>query len=102
MYIPSEKVDILEEKIKDYLLVPKAKNDKSKFLGELGYSMANWNELESDLRKLVAENETYIQRSTPFGDLYEVKGKLKNFGVVTIWLLMVGHDKFRFITLYPK
>jgi hypothetical protein len=29
-------------KITNYLLIPKDKNDKSKFLKELGYTLENW------------------------------------------------------------
>lgn len=101
MHIPANKVEISAEKITDYLLVQKEKNDKSVFLAELGYTIENWNELEKDIRMVVEKNEAYLQRSTTFGDMYEVKGELRNFGVVTIWLLTVDTEKFRFITLFP-
>ncbi len=101
MHIPAEKVEISAEKITDYLLVQKEKNDKSEFLAALGYKIENWIELENDIRALVEINEAYLQRSTPFGDMYEVKGALRNFGVVTIWLLTIDSEKFRFITLFP-
>ena len=101
MHIPAEKVEISAEKITDYLLVQKEKNDKSEFLSKLGYKIENWIELEKDIRTLVEVNEAYLQQTTPFGDMYEVKGELRNFGVVTIWLLTVDSEKFRFITLFP-
>lgn len=101
MHIPAEKVEISAEKITDYLLVQKEKNDKSEFLSALGYKLENWIELEKDIRTLVEKNEAHLQRSTPFGDMYEVKGELRNFGIVTIWLLTVDSEKFRFITLFP-
>ena len=82
--IRADKVEIPSEKITDYLLVQKAKNDKSEFLSKLGYSLKNWNELEIDILKIIENNDAHLKQSTPFGDIYEVKGKLRVFGVVTI------------------
>ena len=101
MRIPKNKVEIEESKITDYLLVQKEKNDKSAFLNKLGYTLQNRNELINDIKEIVANNEAVLQRHTDFGDMYEVKGELKNFGVVTIWLLTLDTEKYRFITLFP-
>ena len=83
-------------------MVPKEKNDKSDFLANLGYTMNNWGDLVNDIKQLVLANDAYLQQNTPFGDIYEVKGQLRRRGVVTIWLLAVGSDKYRFITLFPQ
>ena len=89
-------------KITHYLLIPKEKNDKSKFLKELGYTIENWEELETDIRKIFIENEAIFQKDAPFnGKLFEVKGQLRNLEVVTIWLLLESPTIFRFITLFP-
>ena len=101
MHIPIEKIEIPDEKITDYLLVQKEKNDKSEFLNRLGYTAERWKELVSDIKKIVAENEAQLQQQTPFGDMYEVKGELRGFGIVTIWLLAVDSEHYRFITLFP-
>ena len=96
------KIIIEQSKITDYLLVGKQKNDKSKFLNDLGYSIQNWEELRNDIERIVVENQRFFQDSSPFGgDLYQVKGNLRNFGVITIWLLSENNDTFRFVTLYP-
>jgi hypothetical protein len=101
MLIPVEKIEIPAEKLKDYLLVQKEKNDKSAFLLKLGYTKENWNELQDDIKYIATHNEATLQQQTPFGDMYEVKGKLKNFGIITIWLLAVDTEKYKFITLFP-
>ena len=89
-------------KITHYLLIPKEKNDKSKFLKELGYTIENWEELETDIRKIFIENEAIFQKEAPFeGKIFEVKGQLRNLEVVTIWLLLESPTIFRFITLFP-
>jgi hypothetical protein len=102
VHIPTGKVEISKEKITDYLLVRKVKNDKSKFLLRLGYSIENWKDLENDIIKLVENNEAYLQSASPFGELYEVRGTLRNFEVVSIWLLTIGKEKFKFVTLFPS
>jgi hypothetical protein len=90
-------------KITNYLLVPKDKNDKSKFLNNLGYSLDNWEDLAKDICKIAEENEAVYQKTSPFGgDLFEVKGQLRNFGVVTIWLLLDSENTFKFVTLFPN
>jgi len=99
--IPSEKIEIAEEKLLNYLLVKKARNDKSGFLTKLGFTKDNWKELRDEISEIVNENEATLQQETEFGSLYEVKGELRNFGVITIWFAPVHNDKFRFITLFP-
>lgn len=90
-------------KITDYLLVWKAESDKSAFLINLGYSQANWQELEQDIRQIIAEGNAVYSRPAPFGgDLYKVSGTLRNFGVVTIWLHTSEPSSWRFVTLYPS
>ena len=41
---------IVKAKLTDYLLVPLAKDDKSQFLAQAGYTIENWQQLERDLR----------------------------------------------------
>jgi hypothetical protein len=59
-----------QAKITQYLLIPKTKNDKSKFLNDLGYSLNNWQELEADILKIVLENEAVFQKKLLLGVIY--------------------------------
>ncbi len=102
MKIPIDKIEIAEEKITNYLLVKKKKNDKSAFLNQLGYTLENSNELVNDIKTIAANNEAHLQQATAFGNMYAVKGSLKNFAVVTIWLLAIDASNFKFITLFPE
>ena len=102
MIIPIDKVEIAPEKITGYLLVKKQKNDKSAFLAKLGYTMENWNDLLEDIKKLVTDNNATLQNETQFGSFYQVKGKLRDFSVVTIWLQQNQKENFKFITLFPE
>ncbi len=102
MKIKAEQLDIPIEKIIDYLLAAKLKNDKSKFLSSLGYAKENWEELLKDIMEIAISNDLILQRISEFGNLYSINGKLKNKEVITIWLQKISNDMFRFITLYPN
>ncbi len=102
MRIRSDQIDIPVEKIKDYLLIKKEKNDKSKFLYSLGYSLENWNKLLQDIKSIALDNDLILQRVSEFGDMYSIKGTLKNKKIITIWLQQVNENLYRFITLYPE
>ena len=41
---------IASEKLTNYLLVPRKRNDKSGWLAKAGYILTNWHVLETDLR----------------------------------------------------
>ncbi|AQG78108.1 DUF6883 domain-containing protein [Spirosoma montaniterrae] len=97
------KVIIESRKITEYLLIWKAESDKSAFLQRLGYSLDNWQELEADIRYIIAEGSAIYSRPAPFGgDLYQVKGTLRNFGVITVWLYLAEPTSWRFVTLFPQ
>lgn len=101
MRLSLEQISISEEKITDYLLVRKLKNDKSIFLERLGYNKENYIILIDDIKKLATENDLVLSKTSDFGDLYSVVGILRNKLVVTIWLEELPDNKFRFVTLYP-
>jgi hypothetical protein len=103
--IPTDAI-IPEPKLTQYLLVPRSRNDKSKFLAQGGFTLANSAALEQAIRRLIAKNEAVEDRTDRFGTFYEVKGILKgvngiDLGVVTIWLHLSVDAKFRFVTLIP-
>lgn len=70
---------IEQAKITQYLLIPKTKNDKSKFLNDLGYFLHNWQELETDIRKIALENEPVFQKKHLWVVIYT---KLKAYCVI--------------------
>ena len=102
MRLKFEQLDISIEKITEYLLVSKLKNDKSKFLMSLGYTFENWEELLKDIIEIAMNNDLILQRISEFGNLFSIEGNLKNKKVVTIWLQQVNNNTYRFITLYPN
>ena len=101
MILRKEQLVIPKEKIIEYLLIPKDKNDKSAFLRATGYSLDSWQQLTDDIMKLATSNELKEERNSEFGNLYSVTGLLNTNLVITIWFQQISSEKFRFITLYP-
>jgi hypothetical protein len=104
--IPSEAV-IAEDKLTRYLLVPRPKNDKSKFLAQAGFTLAHPDVLETAVRDLIQREEALQDRSDEYGDFYIVEGDLigpegEALYVVTVWHVQPDLDnEFRFVTLKP-
>lgn len=104
MKIPKDAY-IPREKLTEYLLAPRNKNDKSRFLAQIGFTRNNPESLEASIRKLIAENDAQCDRTTEYGTLYRVQGGLQGvhgiLTVVTIWILLDVEGQYRFVTLKP-
>ena len=105
MRIPEDAV-IPEDKITRYLLVQKARNDKSKFLAQAGFTQDNPEALRTAIQMLARTAEAIEDRSNEYGTFYQVVGELVgtngvNLLVVTIWLQRQVDGKFQFVTLKP-
>ncbi len=97
---------IAREKLTHYLLTLRKRNDKSKWLAQAGYTLENWQLLETDLRtQILSINATLIE-NTEYGQMYEISGKLvgpngKTLSVRTIWMTERATGNTKFITMYP-
>jgi hypothetical protein len=104
MKIPADAI-IAREKLTRYLLVPRQKNDKSRFLAQVGFTLQNPDALEEAIRALIAENETVTDRDNEYGIFYRVEGDLYGpygiLSVVTVWILRTNNNRYHFITLKP-
>ncbi len=105
MRLPADTL-ISQTKLTNYLLVPRRRNDKSKWLAWAGYTLKNWRLLENDLRNLILSEEAVPIDETEYGQLYEIRRKLlgpngKSLSVCTIWMTESATGKTKFITLYP-
>ena len=93
------------EKLTDYLLVPRRKNDKAQFLARAGFTPANPFALEQAIRQLIAENQAVQDRQDEYGTFYRVTGQLRGprgiLMVVTVWMLRINENRYRFVTLKP-
>jgi hypothetical protein len=106
MKLPSRLV-IQNEKLTKYLLVYQAKDDKSQYLAEYGYTLQNWQILKQDILKAVEQVEVDEVTSTDWGIRYKIKThwdsiNRKQLKVITVWQQDEGSDTPKFITLYPN
>lgn len=97
---------IAPEKLTQYLLVLKKRNDKSKWLAQIGYTLENWQDLENDLRLQILSLEATAIETTRYGQAYEIRDNLtgpngKTVAVVTIWMTEIATGVTKFITMYP-
>ncbi len=105
MKIPFNAI-IAREKLVQYLLVDRPKNDKSRYLAQAGFTLAQPETLEAAIRKLLTVEEGQVDRRDEYGVFYQVAGTLdgpqKTISVVTIWLEQSVDGVFRFVTLKPR
>lgn len=106
MKIPPDAI-IADDKLTGYLLLPKARNDKSNYLALAGFTQQNPQALREALRSLANAYEALPERSSEYGTFYHVEGDLigpkgKRLPVVTIWLHRNIDSIFQFVTLKPS
>ena len=105
MRIPEDAI-IPDDKINRYLLVQKARNDKSKFLAKAGFTTKNPETLKAAIQSILETGEAIEDRKNEYGTFYQVVGELVGengviLSVVTIWLQRPIDEKFQFVTLKP-
>lgn len=106
MKLPIDSI-ISPDKICNYLLVPKRKNDKSKWLAKAGYFLEHWETLERDLRIQILPLDAILSNDSIYGRMYEIVGELKGpngiaLTVRTIWISENESGLTKFVTLYPQ
>lgn len=98
---------IASPKLTRYLLKFQQSDDKSKFLQQAGYTLDNWQTLETDIRAQILSMPATFLESGRFGDSYEIRGTLTgpngvSLNVVTIWMTEYETRITKFITLFPN
>ena len=97
---------IPEAKLTQYLLVPRKEDDKSKFLAQAGFTLANTDDLRQAILLIVQTCDAVSDRQNRYGKYYRVEGPLVGtngiLSVVTVWIERTVDEKFQFVTLKPK
>ena len=98
--------EVKPEKITEYLLKPRSRNDKSKFLTELGYNIENWRVLQADILGQILPIDAELDEKTAYGDMYKIVANLtgpngKTRKVLTFWLLNTILNTAHLVTMYP-
>ncbi|HEY9697719.1 MAG TPA: hypothetical protein V6D10_10680 [Trichocoleus sp.] len=99
--------DIPEEKLTRYLLVPRLRDDKSKFLAQAGFTLQNPDALRLAIINLIQAVEAIEDGMNQYGTLYRVTGNFegvngRSLTVVTIWIRWNSDNSFHFVTLKPQ
>jgi hypothetical protein len=105
MKIPDDAI-IPDSKIAHYLLVLKAKDDKSQFLAQAGFTQNNPNLLKAAIRELANNCEAIPDTKNEYGQFFLAIGKITGLdncqlSVITVWVQRAVDQKFQFITLKP-
>lgn len=106
MRIPEDSI-IPDAKITQYLLVLKARNDKSRFLAQAGFTQDNPEDLRLAIQRQAIDKEAIEEKRNEYGTFYQVEGELVgvngvSLSVVTVWLQRQIDGKFQFVTLKPN
>lgn len=105
MRIPPNAI-IAPDKLTQYLLKPRPKDDKSKYLALGGFLLEAPDVLESEIRRLTAETDASVDRFREHGVYYNVTGEIVGpagvpLAVKLVWLRRVD-GVFSFVTLVPQ
>jgi len=103
----ADKAYVPEEKVRGYLLSPDHAigRFKARFFEGLGFTADHWEELRSRLLDL-AQEQAELGPATEYGQKYYVFGRLQGptgaRDVVSVWIVLVGDDIPRLVTVYPR
>ncbi len=94
-------------KFTEYLLLPQARSDKSRYLACAGYTLENVERIIADLRSQLLPLDAILSRTTLFGDTYCIDGWLAGpsgirVHVRTVWQRQPLSGVVHFVTLIPK
>jgi hypothetical protein len=81
-------------------------DDKSGFLRQCGFALANWNDLDLAIRALCDSVEAVDDGANEYGTFYRIDGALKGptatLAVTLIWMRRSVDQRVYFVTLKPR
>jgi hypothetical protein len=102
--IPPDAI-IPPQKITDYLLRFRPRNDKSRLLGRIGFAIDAPQTLETAIRLHASEGDAKLDAQDVYGEYFVVNGTLQGpsgaLSIESIWIRRSGETTFRFVTLKP-
>jgi len=110
MNLPNGGSAIIDErKVREYLVSPSHPigRFKAKFFASLGFRPDNWQELAAALAKVAAKGDAQLVEDNEHGRKYLVSWTLtgpqgRSADIVSVWILRVGDDSPRLVTVYPR
>lgn len=97
---------VSEERVIRWLLQRRDHGDRSKWLGDAGFSLMTWSQLALGLMEVGATGELVGIDPTDWGPVYTVRGKLAARGraplhVVTVWVRTGTPLESRLLSAWP-
>jgi hypothetical protein len=104
----AERAVVESDKVRDYLLSPThpVGRFKAAFFATLGYTVANWPELQRDLLQIAELGDATQGQFSRFGNKYEVPAILtgpagRSAAILTVWIVRHGEQVPRLVTAMP-
>jgi hypothetical protein len=104
MKIPLDAI-IAPAKLTQYLLRLRPRDDKSRLLGRLGFSIDAPDDLEAAIRLHARQGDALLDEQDVYGDHFVVAGHLAGpkgkLFIESVWVRRTGETSIRFVTLKP-
>jgi hypothetical protein len=109
MRLPNAERAIVDEaKVRGYLLSTEhpVGRFKAAFLRQLGFTDANWQELQRALLALAQTGDATLDSTSAYGRKFRVRAMLqgptgRSMSLVAVWIIRSGEDVPRFVTAFP-
>ena len=105
----AEEAIIDPRKLQDYLLSFEhpVGRFKAHFFAGLGFRAENWEDLDSEFRRIALEGQAETTERNAYGQKYVVQGTLVGSGgrsveIVTVWIVLLVERRPRFVTAFPE
>ena len=105
----ADRAFVAPEKITHYLLARDHPRGRSKaaFFESFGYAKDRWNDLRDAFLLHAHTHDAIATDSTPYGQVYEVNGRLltpdgRNPVVLVVWMIRINEDFPRVVTAVPS
>ncbi len=109
MKLPNGSDAIVEQaKLVDYVLSPTHPigRFKARFFASLGIGVDNWELLRSALLDFAANSDAKLGQKTLFGQKYLIPGHVAgpegSAEIISVWIILIGEDTPRLVTVYPR
>jgi hypothetical protein len=107
--LPNAELAVIDDaKVRDYLVSSShpVGRFKSVFFAALGFTSANWEVLRDALLELARSADASPGQPSPFGQKYEVRGRLRGPSgrqaeIITVWQISNGREFAHFVTAIP-
>jgi len=103
-----ERARIDPRKLRDYALNPAHESGRFKaaFFAQMGYTAADWERLERDIRQQHLTQPAEPGQPSPFGQKYTINAPLigptgEARQVTTVWIFRPGNDWADLVTIEP-